>query len=153
MHIVQQLTPFTCFLACLESFTTERGKPYTQCDLLTKYRQRLYNDVPDKGDFGASSDTLMEFIWTDLGYKGAWLRHANADYVRDQVFNKLGKNQAIFILSDMHGQGWHCIRFEKVLDDQTIAAMVPQFPGVTSVDPVKIADLVAWKYMFAVLSP
>lgn len=139
-------------MACLESITTDLGKPYTQADLLTKYRQELYNDLKDKGDFGATSNVRLEAIWRDLGYKGAWTKRADTAHVRDHVFQKMTKAQAILVFSNMQGQGWHCIRFEQVLDDQTVRAMVPNFPGATAIDPIRFADLVAWDYRFALLS-
>jgi hypothetical protein len=153
MHIVDALTPFTCGLACIESLTRDFNVLITQAESLVKYKKQLLADVRDYGDFGSTSDGLLRSIWEDLGFRGHWQKDHRKAEVRELVFKTVQANQSIFIMSDYRKNGWHCVRFAGVKDDDTIFAMVPVFGLVpSSVEEISIQNLIDWNYSFAVIT-
>ena len=153
MHIVDQLTPFTCGLACIESLTTDFNVPITQAQLLVKYKKQLIADVRDYGDFGATSTNLLRVIWEELTFTGYWQKDHQKDAVRELVFKKLQINQSIFLVADYQKNGTHCMRYAGLKDDDTIFAMVPAFGLLpTTVEELSFQNLIAWDYSFAVIS-
>jgi hypothetical protein len=153
MHIVDQLTPFTCDLACIESLTTDFKMPITQAQLLVRYKKQLIADVRDYGDFGATSTGLLKVIWEDLGFTGSWFRDHRQAEVREAVFKPLQMHQSIFLVADYQKNGRHCMRYAGLKDDDTVYAMVPAFGLKPSfVEELSFQNLIAWDYSFAVIS-
>ena len=153
MHLVDQLTPFTCGLACIESLTTDFQFPATQAQLLVRYKNELIADVRDCGDFGSTSLRLLTKIWVDLGFSGDWQKDHRKVEVREQIFRKLQANQSVFIICNYQRNGFHCVRYAGLKDDETIFAMVPAFGVVPSnVQEVSIQNLIDWDYSFALIT-
>ncbi|HOG93423.1 MAG TPA: hypothetical protein PLE80_07610, partial [Opitutaceae bacterium] len=69
MHLVQQLTPFTCGLACVESITTDAGRPITQAQLMVRFKGLLLQTIPNVGIFGATNQLVLAAILQDLGFQ------------------------------------------------------------------------------------
>lgn len=68
MTIVQQITPFTCGLACIESVCADFGRPKKQEDFLREFKNELIGDIKDIGVFGATSLDLMVHILQKQGF-------------------------------------------------------------------------------------
>ena len=153
MQIVNQLTSFTCGLACIESLSADFNAPITQCEMLIKYKERLIKDVPDFGDFGAARPALLEFIWQDLGFTGSWQKN-NHDKtnVKESVFKTLKVNQSILIFCNFNKNSWHCIRFSCLKNDDTISAMIPLFLEPSRIDDVSLQNLIDWEFYYAIIS-
>ena len=82
----------------------------------------------------------------------SWQKDHRKDVVREQIFKTLTTKQSIFLMSNYQKNGWHCIRFGGVKDDDTIFAMVPVFGLVPStVEEISIQNLIDWDYSFAVI--
>ena len=140
-------------MACIESLTTDFQVSITQAQLLVKYKKELIADVRDYGDFGSTSSQLLKAIWTDLGFSGDWQKDHRKVEVRELAFKKLQANQTIFIISNYQKNGWHCVRFAGLKDDDTVFAMVPVFGLLPStVEEISIQNLIDWDYSFAVIS-
>ena len=69
MHLVQQLTPFTCGLACIESVSFDLGHPITQAELLVRYKDELIGSAGEKIEqFGAQPETTSNTFLTILAF-------------------------------------------------------------------------------------
>jgi len=154
MHYVNQLTPFTCGLACIESVATDFNIQTSQAKLLVDYKHQLLADARKLGDFGSASPTMMTVIWQALGIKGQWLQDHNVPDFRQNVLATLNHNrEAILFFADFQKNGWHCIRFEALDGQNGIKVMVPVFQHATAL-PMTITgqDLVDWGFFYAKLT-
>ena len=153
MHSVNQITPFTCGLACIESVATDLGISITQCDMLIKYKQELLADVPDYGDFGSTSPPLIQTIWRNLGLNGAWTRDHDIPHVRNTVFANINPKQAVLIFSNLEKRAWHCTRFIQLNGAHCVDLMVPVFhqPAAATLT-FSFQDLADWDFHYAVIS-
>lgn len=152
MKIVEQLTPYTCGLANLESLTADFPPPISQAAMLIKYQAMLIADARVLGDFGCTSMQAMKHIWDDAGFTGDWQKDHRQDVVRDGILKQLTAKQSVFLISNYQKNGWHCIRFAGLKDDDTVFAMVPEFGGQTKIREVSFQNLIAWDFSFAVVT-
>ena len=154
MHLVQQLTPFTCGLACIESVSFDLGQPITQAELLVRYKQELIGSAGKIEHFGAASGGHIEYFLNDLGFRTSAHKDFRHDVVR-ATLNALSDTQAALISGHFYHAGWHFVRWAEFQDDDTMLAMNPAFslPAAT-VMPFSLADLVEWDFtMLLVSSP
>ena len=152
MQIVDQLTPFTCGLTCLESLTSDFPPAITQAEMLVRYQALLIRDTPDIGNFGATTPAAIKKICDDLGFKGDWVKDHRKEVVREQLFKRVKNTESVFICSNYEKNGWHCIRFAGLKDDDTVFAMVPEFGSHSRIREVSIQNLIDWDYSFALLA-
>lgn len=148
MHLVQQITPFTCGLACVESLTTDAGKPITQAELLVKYKCLLQQTIPKIEIFGSTNPLVLAAILENLGCKV----FSGKDHRKDVVREELKKNNDALIFANYELKAWHCWRFEKVLDDDHISAMNPSFfSPKAQIETLSFDDLIKWDYSFVIV--
>ena len=150
MHLVQQITPFTCGLACIESFTTDASKPITQTELLVRYKALLLQVVsPEIGHFGAANNPVLAVILQDLGYKVFFGKDHRKDLMREEFKKQAG----VLICANYNLQAGHCWLLEKVVDDDYITALNPNFfLPAAQIDKLSFDDLIKWDYSFIMVS-
>jgi hypothetical protein len=85
MTFVQQITPFTCGLACIESLTTDLGVSITQSEILTRFKAVLLNGLPKHEIFGVSSPPLIAYIFRDLGLQATEETISDSDILRQRI--------------------------------------------------------------------
>lgn len=122
MTLVQQITPFTCGLACIESLTRDFGVGISQCEMLIKYKELLLSEAPKLEDFGSITFTGISTILEDRGLDGE-CHHSNTPH---NIINALqtSKNGIIWAKVD-EGQN-HYFRFSDFLNGQ-LFVMDPRF--------------------------
>lgn len=153
MYFINQITPFTCGLACIESVATDAGFPISQTQMLIKYKDWLIADASEGKSFGATSLSMMKKIWGDLGFYGEWIKNHNVEDVRDNVFKKLQPKQGILISSNFQKTAMHCIRYFGLKDEDTIFAIVPVFNQPYPLQMgISLRSLVEWDFEYAVIS-
>ncbi len=154
MRLVQQLTPFTCGLACIESVSFELGKPITQAELLVQYKDILIGSAEKLEHFGAAKGETIEFLFNDMGFTTSVHKDHRADVVR-ATLDALSQNQAALISGDFQHSGWHFVRWAAFQDDQTLLLMNPSFSlPCAAVMPYSFTDLVDWDFtLLLVTSP
>lgn len=59
--IISQITPYTCVLACLESFLTDLGYHVTQTEILTHHRDICQNPSDFK-TYGAIDEVRLKYL-------------------------------------------------------------------------------------------
>ncbi|MFO1437171.1 MAG: hypothetical protein U1F81_02545 [Verrucomicrobiaceae bacterium] len=67
--LLQQLTPFTCGLACIESLTTDLGCRITEAEILRSYKNELLSKLPNNEVFGATTPEDHQMILAKQGLK------------------------------------------------------------------------------------
>ena len=152
MTIVQQLTPFTCGLACIESVCVDLGRPKKQEDFLREFKNELIADIKDIGVFGATSLDLITLILQRQGFTvQRWKDHRPE--IQQEVFEKVDlTKQAMIIVAHFNLDAWHSVRFAGMKkQDDVIFAVEPSFGGSGIVE-YSILNLIKWKYEFLIIS-
>jgi hypothetical protein len=146
MRLVQQLTPFTCGLACVESASFDLGKPITQAELLVRYKDVLIGSSQKIEQFGAATGETIDYLLNDLGFTTFIHKDHRLDVVRDTL-NRLSERQAALISGHFNQSTWHFVRWAGFQDEQTLLAMNPSFslPRAT-IMPYAFTDLVNWDF-------
>ena len=87
MTLVQQITPFTCGLACIESLTRDFNVGITQCEMLVKYKGLLLGEVSRLEDFGAITSLKVAEILEDRGLNGVLYTSENLAGLIEALLN------------------------------------------------------------------
>ena len=154
MHLVQQLTPFTCTLACIESIVTDLGTPISQCELLKKYKDCLIGSAAKIEQFGAANGDTIIYILNDLGFRASHHQDFRLDLVRSTLRALDHRNHAVMISANFNLTGWHSVRWNSFDDQDRIVAMNPSFSAPRAqMDLYKFDDLVLWDFSFLIVSP
>lgn len=125
MTPVQQLTPFTCGLACIESLARDLGVDVSQCSLLRDFKALLRKGVPKIEQFGATSGRDVAEILIALGFTVGLYTSKEKDAFR-AVIRALGRNQAFLAFITISGEH-HTMRVGKMADDEHAVLMDPNF--------------------------
>lgn len=151
MTIVQQITPFTCGLACIESVCADLRKPKKQEDLLREFKNELIADIADIRNFGATSLNLMFQILQKQGFTvQKWKDHRPE--IQQEQFEKIDlTKQAIIIVAHFNLDSWHSVRFAGMKQDDTFFAVEPSFNQAGIVE-YSIFNLIKWDYSFLTIS-
>ncbi|MEY2466306.1 MAG: Peptidase family [Verrucomicrobiota bacterium] len=152
MTIVQQLTPFTCGLACIESVCADFGRPKKQEDLLREFKNELIADIKDIGVFGATSLGLMVHILQKQGFTVQACEDHRPE-IQQEVFEKIDlTKRAIIITAHFNLDAWHSVRFAGMKkQDDVIFVVDPSF-GTAGISEHSISNLIKWKYKFLMIS-
>ena len=151
MTIVQQITPFTCGLACIESVCADFGRPKRQEDFLREFKAELIADITKIEHFGATSNVLMRHILQRQGFTVAHHKDHRPE-VQQEQFEKIDlAKQAILITAHFNLNGWHSVRFAGMKQDDTLFAMEPSF-AKSEIAEYSISNLIKWDYSFFVIS-
>jgi hypothetical protein len=149
MRLVQQLTPFTCGLACIESVSFDLGQPITQAELLVRYKDNLIGSAQKIEHFGAATGETVEFLLNDLGFTTSVFKEHRRDVVR-ATLSALSSKQAALISHRLNNSTWHFVRWAGFQDEETLLAMNPSSAAVL---PYSFADLVDWDFTILVTAP
>ena len=151
MTLVQQITPFTCGLACIESVCIDLGRPKKQEDLLRDFKSELIADTNDIGNFGAASFELMSHILQKQGFTVQKCKDHRSE-IQQELFEKIDlTKQAIIIAANFNLNAWHSVRFAGMKQDDTLFAVEPSF-AKSGIAEYSISNLIKWDYSFLVIS-
>jgi hypothetical protein len=147
MNPVSALTPYTCVLACLESYLSEVGPALTQCDILKSYPQFCLSTDPKKQhEFGAMSDSQLIAFCAQLGITCVDFKDFRQKEV-EMVLSSLGKNETVFFLAHWQNSVHHCARFSRIIRSGDFEVMNPYFLK-GKLESVSFSDLVSWDFRF-----
>jgi hypothetical protein len=130
LPIISQLTPYTCALACLESFLQQLGVRATQADMLTHHRALCSNPGACFSTFGAID--VPRFIDLATRYTLGAIEFPSRDV--GEIRTQLNKPREMLtaICGKFQGQQiCHAIRLSH-FDGDVLHFMCPQFPVGTS---------------------
>jgi hypothetical protein len=146
MRLVQQLTPFTCGLACIESVSFDLGKPITQSELMVRYKDVLIGSAPNIEHFGSANGETVEFLLNDLGFVTSIRRDHDPVSIKDTL-NCLTQNQAALISAHFDNSTWHFVRWAGFEDEGNVLVMNPSFRLPRAmVMPYEFTRLIAWDF-------
>ena len=153
MHLVQQLTPLTCGLACVESVSFDLGSPITQAEILLRYKDELIGCANNKLEhFGQISGEHLEHLLNDLGFRTSVDEDRGHDHVWDALLS-LSEKQAAIISAHVNSSTWHFFRWAGFQGDHSLVVMNPAFslPKAT-LETYSFDDFVKWKFSFVVIT-
>jgi hypothetical protein len=150
--IVDQLTPYTCSLACLESYFTDIQKPLSQADMLKQHYGIL--QIPDpqhRHEYGSADDGKIIGICTALGFSpGLYMDFRQAE-VEKAFSDALTKKHGVMIMAFWNNQTNHCVRLAAIKLPGLYEVMCPVFPKSQLLD-VTFPQLVSWAFRFLIVS-
>jgi len=151
MTLVPSLTPFTCALACLESFFLDIESTLNQCEILKKFPQFCTNpDINKRHEFGAMSEDQMVGFCRHLNFKVGYFRDFNQLNVEASFRNWLLPNKCVLICLLWKGQTNHCVRLSRIISDGKYEVMNPSL-GVAEWSEVTFDELVDWDFRFLLI--
>jgi hypothetical protein len=148
---IPQLTPYTCCLACLESYFADIGRPYSQAEMLKSCRRVL--ESPDPGrihEYGALDDARIIGLCTHLGFSAGLYQDFRQSEVEQAFADALGKSDGVLISAFWKKQTNHCVRLSAILSPGLYEVMCPAFQAAT-MEKVTFPDLVSWGFRFVVV--
>jgi hypothetical protein len=152
MTLTSQLTPYTCPLACLESYFSDINRPLSQCEMLKNHRQFVESPDPSRRhEYGALDDARIVGLCTHLGFKAGLYQDFRQQEVESAFSDALGSNAGVLISAFWQKQTNHCVRLSKIKNPGVYEVMCPMFPGAQFID-VTFPDLVSWGFRFIVIS-
>ncbi len=150
--LVNQLTPYTCSLACLESYFVDAQKPLSQADMLKQYYQILeIHDPEHRHEYGAADDGKIIGLCTARGFSAGLYMDFRQQEVEKAFQDALQKKSGVFILCFWNNQTHHCVRLSDVKMPGVYEVMCPGFPK-SSMMNVTFPPLVSWGFRFIVIS-
>jgi hypothetical protein len=150
--VIDQLTPYTCSLACLESFFIDAGKPMTQAEMLQQCYQILeIHDPQHRHEYGAADDGKIIGLCTSRGFSAGLYMDFRQPEVEKAFGDALQKKNGVLILSFWDNQTHHCVRLSDVKMPGVYEVMCPGFPK-SSLLNVTFPQLVSWGFRFMVIS-
>ena len=154
MTIVQQLTPYTCGLACIESICADFGRDGRQEKLLRDFKNELLAGARKYEEFGSTSPQMECHFLTQLGFTLERCVRDHRPEVQQETFEKIDlATQAILISANFHLQSRHCVRFAGMKDTtDTMLVMEPSLINQSKIAEYSIADLIKWDYSFCIFS-
>jgi len=150
--IIDQLTPYTCSLACLESYFIDIKKPLSQCEILKNHYDILeVIDPAHKHEYGAIDRSKIIHLCTKLGFTAILYQDFRQKEVEQIFDDALKANNGIFIIANWNNKSSHCVRLSRIKATGLYEAMCPIHPKSAMID-VKFSDLVQWGFMFLIIS-
>jgi hypothetical protein len=151
---VAQLTPYTCALACLESFFNDAREPFSQTEMLQKYYPILrIADDKHKHEYGAINDEQIIALCKTRGIS-VTPQDVSSQLKVDYIFSEaLDSKCGILIFAFWNKQNYHCVRVTDVKSSGLYEVMCSYFypPSATLLD-VTFADLSSWSFRALILS-
>jgi hypothetical protein len=143
MTLTSALTPYTCGLACLESYFSDIGRALDQCEILKKYPQYVTNpDASKFNEFGATSDTQLVDLCRHLGFMADRYEDFRQDVV-DEWFDRWLTNKFCVLLY----LGGHCVRLSQIISAGKYEVMNPKL-GTVDLEEVTFNALVERNFSF-----
>jgi hypothetical protein len=151
MELVGQLTPFTCVLACLESFFKDVDSSHDQCSMLRDYSSILH--VAEKHDeYGTVvGDDRLRALVDKLGFYCAPRLYANQVDL-DGFWSSLKSNEAVLIMARWKKESDHCVRFSRITEKGEYEVMNPAFLH-PKFENVTYQELVDWNFRIFYVFP
>ena len=140
MTLIQQITPFTCGLACIESLLFDLGQPITQADMLKKYKSLLKANITQIEHFGATTPDVMARILRDQNCLVELVQINSPTTLTE----RLVANSNCLMVATVSPGNTHCFRFI-CQDDQFFQLMDPGFnqPSAT-IHQISIVTVANW---------
>lgn len=151
MTLVQQLTPFTCSLACVESLTTDLGKRISETEILREFKAELRSQIVKVEQFGAASPELVDYILKSKGFVTK-LAHQNSKDELLEFWSLFGGCIVTCIISPSEIHTYRIIEFR----DESVELMDPGFFRVSAgSETCTIDQLLLWdsRFLFVSIPP
>lgn len=151
---VPQLTPYTCSLACLESYFLDLKKPFPQHEILKQHYPILeIQDPQHKHEYGAADDSKLIKLCMALGFTAVLYKDFRQKEVEKAFGDALTKDHGVLILALWNNQNNHCVRLSRIKAPGDYEVMIPYFypPNAGMID-VSFADLVSWGFRYLIIS-
>jgi hypothetical protein len=148
MTLTGQITPFTCPLACLESFAQDLELPYTQDSLLRDHAKMC--NVGTKHDDQAASGALnlIQFVdlCQDLGLQPKLFHDLLPEATIPLLLRLTPRETVIFFIVRFDGRdgATHYVRYSHMSAPGVFEVMNPQF-SAPLFHPISWEQLVAWE--------
>ncbi len=148
MTLTGQITPFTCPLACLESFARDHELAYTQESLLRDHA-KMCNVGTKHGDQDASGSlNLIEFVklCQHLGLQPHWIPVLYPEVIFPMLHSLTREESVIFFIVRFDGRGGatHYVRYSHMSAPGVFEVMNPQF-SAPLFHPISWEQLLAWE--------
>lgn len=150
--IINQLTPYTCVLACLESYFEDIQKPKTQCEILKDCFAVIKNPTDERKDYGAISDVQVVALAAFLGFQAGLFMDFRQNHVEPVFIDALKNNKGVLISANWNGQSQHCVRLSGVKANGIYEVMCPMFGSQKStLLDVTFVELVQWGFRYVLI--
>ncbi|MBL9185041.1 MAG: hypothetical protein JNN17_23040 [Verrucomicrobiaceae bacterium] len=143
--LLQQLTPFTCGLACIESLTTDLGCRITEAEILRRYKNELLSKLPQIEQFGATTPEDHQLILSKQGLKSDLLHLIT----KKELHALFSSNVNCIVTSVITPAEIHTFRVLSFDGSNSVKLMDPGFfnNGVTIAE-CTLDQLLAWDSRF-----
>jgi len=146
------LTPYTCALACLESFFLDIERPLDQCEMLKKYPQFLTDPDPNRRhEYGAASDVQIVGLCSHLGYKVGLFQDFRQGNIEKEFQDALDKKAGVLIMALWDRKDAHCVRLSKIKVPGVYEVMSPSLQKADLLE-VTFPQLISWNFRFIIVS-
>jgi hypothetical protein len=150
-NTISQLTPYTCALACLESFLLDLGHRVTQAEMLAHHRDICLNQS-DIGTYGAIDEGRLKV----LARRYLCVADDFATQDEKQIVDQLTRPREALVACchrfSAQDNSNHCVRLIRV-DQSMLHFSSPGFP-YGKVESVSLADFFAqWQPAVLKLRP
>lgn len=150
MRLVAQISPYTCPLACLESFLFDLGHSITQDEIIRLHPDLCIPADPAKRhEIGALSVPIFEQLCGRLGIQCT----SHKDFRQTETeadLSSLPPHSTVVIIIN-HPTGTHMVRFAGIQSPGSWLVMDPQFQHA-QFRPISFQDLVKWNFSFCILT-
>ena len=149
MQPLSAISPYTCALACLESYFSDIGVGTTQCDILRDHPTFCSNPAKPS-EFGAVTVQQLAALCQHLGFTFTPYKDHRKNLV-DSLLQSLTSDSTALIYANWNLRGHHCVRFHQILPTGNYEVMNPQFQS-PKIESVPFKDLVDWNFEIFVVS-
>ena len=148
-----QLTPYTCALACLESYFSDINQPHSQCEMLKNHYRLLENPDPERRhEYGAATDAQIIGLCTHLGFVAGLYQDFRQPEVEKAFTGALATNAGVLIPAFWKRTTHHCVRLTQVKSPGLYEVMCPLFHHDAQFEDVTFPNLVSWGFRFIIIT-
>ncbi|MGA9453828.1 MAG: hypothetical protein WBW41_21065 [Verrucomicrobiia bacterium] len=148
MTFTEQITPYTCGLACLESFYRDHGNPTTQQSLLKEFPAKCFvGRILDGRDISGAL-ALHEFadLCVHLGLEPVVGRDFRPEVTIPFIQSIQVHQAVIFFITHFGGGPTHFVRFSRMTGADVFEVLNPS--GNPPFLPITWQQFVAWDTYF-----
>jgi hypothetical protein len=144
MKIVQQITPWTCSLACIESICFDLGiKNASQQELIESFGDILMKNCQGRQEhLGIASPATVRFILKQLGF--SVVDKKCHPQINVPILQAIDLSQEVSLVQgNIEKEGNHCTRFAGLEGENVVRLMNPKIEGA-DICKYTIEELNAW---------
>jgi hypothetical protein len=146
------LTPYTCALACVESWFSDIAHPLDQRQILKRYPQYLTNPDPAKRhEYGATNEEQIVALCRDEGFTANYYKDFRHQIVEKLFADTLATNGCVLFCALWMKRTNHCVRLTGITAPGKYEVMNPSY-GNAALSPVTFDELVEWGFRFVLVT-